>query len=136
MPQKCSICKITKIDADFSLLKRKGNEVLAKSCKECNFEKSSEQKRARELKYQHLWTREDGSKITDPWEVVDDHKIHTCKACNIDKSVQEFVIFGSKYNPKLSMTCKTCLDVLTEEVERRKRGDFKKRMDLEWCEVL
>ena len=36
-----------------------------------------------ELTYQHLWTREDGSKITDPWEIVDDHKDHTCD--NVEK---------------------------------------------------
>ena len=63
-----------------------------------------------ESTYQHLWIREDGSKITDPWEVVDDHKRHTGDKCGKEKSVKEFVIYGSKYNPKLSKVCKICND--------------------------
>ena len=47
---------------------------LAKSCRQCNFKKYEEKGRALELTYQHLWTREYGSKITDLWEIVDDDK--------------------------------------------------------------
>ena len=64
--------------------------------------------KALELAYQHLWIREDGSKITDPWEIVDDHKDHACGKCRKEKSVKEFVIYGSKYNPKLSRVCRVC----------------------------
>ena len=78
-----------------------------------------------ELTYQHLCIREDGSKITDPWEVVDDHKRHTCDKCRKEKSVKEFVIYGSKYNPELSKVCKICNDYYRFENEGHKRGEFK-----------
>ena len=66
-------------------LKRNKEVRLAKSCRECNLKKYQEKKRALELEYQHLWIREDGSKITDPWEIVDDHKNHTCDVCRKEK---------------------------------------------------
>ena len=66
-----------------------------------------------------------GSKITDPWEVVDDHKRHTCDKCRKEKSVKEFVIYCSKYNPKLSKVCRICNGYRRFENERRKRGEFK-----------
>ena len=50
-----------------------------------------------ESTYKHLWIRKDGSKITDPWEIVDDHKDHTCDKCRKEKSVKEFVVHSSKY---------------------------------------
>ena len=65
-------------------------------------------KRVMELEYQHLWIREDGSKITGPWEIVDDHKNNTCIICRKEKSVKEFVIYGSKYIPKLSKAYRVC----------------------------
>ena len=51
---------------------------------------------------------EDVSKITDPMKNVDDHKDHTCDVCRKEKSVKEFVIYGLKYNPKLSKACRVC----------------------------
>ena len=45
-------------------LKRNKEVTLAKSCRECNLKTYEEKKRALELEYQHLWIREDGSKIT------------------------------------------------------------------------
>ena len=52
------------------------------------------------LKYQHLWIRKDGSKTTNPWEIVDDLKRHNCAKCYNEKAVKEFVIYGSKYKLK------------------------------------
>ena len=54
--------------------------------------------------------KKDGSKITDPWKVVDDHKRHKCVKCRKEKAVEKFAICTSKYNPKLSKTCKSCND--------------------------
>ena len=79
-----------------------------------------------ELAYQHLWIREDGSKITEPLEIVDDHKHYACDKCGNEKSVKEFVIYGSKYNPKLFKVCKICNDYCRKESERGKRGECKK----------
>ena len=78
-----------------------------------------------ESTYQHLPIREDGSILTDPWEIVDDHKGHTCDKSRKEKSVKEFVIYGSKYNPKLSKVCRVCNGYRRFEDERRKRGEFK-----------
>ena len=50
----------------FHQIERNKEVRLAKSCKECNLKKYEEKKRALELEYQHIWIREDGSKITDP----------------------------------------------------------------------
>ena len=106
MPQACTICKVLKDESEFNQIKRNNEVRLAKSCRECNLKKYEEKRRALESTYQHLWTREDGSKITDPWEIIDHHKFHTCDKCRKEKSVKEFVIYGSKYNPKLSKLCK------------------------------
>ena len=126
MPQACIICKVLKDESEFNQIKRNNEMRLAKSCRECSLKKYEEKKKALELEYQHLWIREDGSKITDPWEIVDDHKDHTCDKCRKEKSVKEFVIYGSKCNPKLFKTCKRCNDYRRFENERRKRGEFKK----------
>ena len=72
-----------------------------------------------------MWIREDGSKITDPWEIADDHKHDTCDKCRKGKSEKEFVIHGSKYNPKLSKVCKICNDNRRKEIERRKEVSLK-----------
>ena len=77
MRQTCTICKVLKDESEFNQIKRNKEGRLAKSCRECNLKKYEEKKRALELEYQHLWIREDGSKITDPWEIVYDHKDHT-----------------------------------------------------------
>ena len=98
---------------------------LAKSCRDCNSTKSEEKSNVLESTYQHLWIRKDGSKITDPWEVVDDHKHYTCNKCGKVKSVKKFVIYGSKYNPDLSKVCKICNDYRRFVNERRKRGECK-----------
>ena len=39
-----------------------------------NLEKAKNIKKTLKLKYCYLWTRKGGSKITDLWEIVDDHK--------------------------------------------------------------
>ena len=70
-----------------------------------------------ELTYQHLWIREDGSKITDPWEVVDDHKRHTCDKCGKENSVKEFVIYGSKYNRKYIKSVMIIVDLKIKDAE-------------------
>ena len=57
--------------------------------------------------------------------VGDDHKDHTCDKCRKKKSVKEFVIYGSKYNPKLSKVCRICNGYHRFENERRKRGEYK-----------
>ena len=125
MPQECTTSKIIKDESEFSWLNRNRGVQLAKSCRKCNSKKYEEKKRALESTYQHLWIREDGSKITDPWEIVDDHKRHTYDECRKEKSMKEFAIYGSKYNPKLSKACKICNDYRRKENERRKRGEFK-----------
>ena len=125
MPQVCTMCKVLKDKSEFNQINRNNEVRLAKSCRECNSKKSEGKRKALESTYQHLWIREDGSKITDPWEVVDDHKRHTCDKCRKEKSVKEFVIYGSKCNPKLFKTCKRCNDYRRFENERRKRGEFK-----------
>ena len=50
------------------------------------------------------------------------------------KSVKEFVICGSKCNPKLSKVCKRCNDYRRFENERRERGEFKE--EWYWNEYL
>ena len=125
MPQKCTICKITEDESEFNQLKRKVE--LVKSCKECNLEMYEDKKKTLELTYQHLWIRKDGSKVTDPWEIVDDHKRHNCTKCKKEKAVKEFAIYGSKCNPKLSKpkVCKIHNDYRRKEDERRQRDEFK-----------
>ena len=125
MPQLCTISKVFNDETEFNQIKRNNEVRLAKSCRECNLKKSDEKKRALESTYQHLWTRAEGSKITDPWEIVDDHKDHTCDKCRKEQSMEEFVIYGSKYNPKLSKTCRICNGYCRFENERRRRGVFK-----------
>ena len=124
MPQACAMCWVLKDESEFNQIKR-NNERLAKSCRGRNSKKYEEKKKALELAYQHLWIREDGSKITDPWEIADDHKHHTCDKCRKEKSVKEFVIYGSKYKPKLSKVCRVCNGYRRFENERRKRGEYK-----------
>ena len=122
MLQVCIICKVLKDESEFNQIKRKYKVRLAKSFRDCSFKKSEEKRRALESTNQHLWIREDGSKITDPWERVDED--HTCDKYRKEKSVKEFVIYGSKYNPKLSkVCCRVCNDYL--ENERRKEVSLK-----------
>ena len=125
MPQVCTICKVLKDESEFNQIKRNNEVRLAKSCRESNSKKSEEKRKALESTYQHLWIWEDGSKIKDLLEVVDDHKRDTCHKCGKEKSVKWFVIYGSKYNPKLSTVCKICNNCCRLENERRKRGEFK-----------
>ena len=66
MPQACTICKVLKDESEFNQIKRTNEVRLAKSCREYNSKKYEEEKKALELEYQHLWIREDDSKITDP----------------------------------------------------------------------
>ena len=92
-------------------------------------------KKALELTYQHLLIRKDGSKIADPWEIVDDQNCHSCGKCKKAKVVRKFVIYGSIYNPKLSKTCKNCIDYNREQDAKRKRGEYKEECYwlLEWA---
>ena len=124
MPQVCIMCKMLKDESEFNQIKRSNEVKLAKSCREWNLKKSEEKRRALESTHQHLWIREDGSKITDLWDIVDDHKDHACDKCRKEKSVKEFVTYGSKYNLKLSKVCRVCNDYRRLENERRKRGEF------------
>ena len=96
MPQVCTMCKVLKDESEVNQIKRNNEKRLAKSCREWNSKKYEEKKKTLEFEYQ-----EDGSKITDPWEIVYDHKDDTCDICRKEKSVKEFVIYGSKYNSKL-----------------------------------
>ena len=125
MPQVCTMCKVLKDESEFNQIKRNNEVRLAKSCTECNLKNSEQKRRALESTYQHLWIREDGSKITDMWEVVEDLKRHTCDKRRKEKSVKEFVVYGPKYNPKVSKVCTICNDYRRFENERYKRGEFK-----------
>ena len=42
-----------------------------------------------------------------------------------EKSVKEFVIYGSKYNLKLTKVCKRCNGYRRFQNERRKEGEYK-----------
>ena len=66
MPQASTMRKVLKDESEFNQIKGNNEVRLAKSCMECNLKKYEEKRRALELTYQHQWTREDGSKITDP----------------------------------------------------------------------
>ena len=61
-----------------------------------------------EFTYQHSQITKDGSRIIDPWKIADEDKRHNCAKFFKKKSLKEFVICGSKYNPKLSKVCKLC----------------------------
>ena len=50
---------------------------------------------------------------------------HSCDRCGKEKSVKKFVMYDSKYNPKLSKECKICNDYRRFENKRRRRGEFK-----------
>ena len=120
MTQACTTCEVLKDKLEFNQIKRNNEVRLENSCKESNLTKYEEKRRVLESTYQHLWAREDGSKLTDPWEIVDDHKDHTCDKCRKEKSVKEFVIYGSKYNPKFSKVCWVCNGYRRFENERCK----------------
>ena len=107
---------------------------LTKSCKDCSLKKYENEKKGLKLTHQHFWIRKDGSKITDPWEIVYDHKRYNCTKYRKEKTVKESVIYGSKYNPKSCKVCKICNDYRRgEKDEKYKRGEFKMngtRMDI------
>ena len=65
MPQVCTMCKVLKDESEFNQIKKNNEVRLVKPCRECNLKKYEEKRRALESTYQHLWTREDSSKITD-----------------------------------------------------------------------
>ena len=126
MPQVYTMCKVLKDESEFNQVKRNNEVRLAKSCRQCNSKKYVEKSKALESTYQHVWIREDSSKITDLWEIADDHKDHTCYKCR--KSVKKFVTYGSKYSPRLSKACRVCNGYRRFENERRTG-----RMVLEWA---
>lgn len=72
-----------------------------------------------------MFTRKDGSKIADPWDIVDDHKHQNSVKCKKAGVVREFVIYGSKYNPNVSKICKTSIHYHRKEGKRSKLGEFK-----------
>ena len=51
--------------------------------------------------------------------VVSDHKRHNCAKCRNGNIVTEFVIYGSKYNRKLSKTCTISIDYRRKEDEMK-----------------
>ena len=69
---------------------------MPKSCRKYNSKKYEEKKKVLELGHEYLSIRRDGSKITDPWEIVDDRKHHAFDKRGKEKSVKGFVIYGSK----------------------------------------
>ena len=125
MSAKCTICKQILSHDKFNMIKRSGEMILAKSCIQCNIDKMHEVDERQRLKYLHLWTRNDGSKISDPWEIVDDHQYHECNRCRDLCDVKAFALHGTKYNPRLSKACIECIEYSKEGVERRKRGEYK-----------
>ena len=136
IPQKRAICKIIKDESAFNQLKRNiyKNIGLTKSSIDYELEMHQNKKKTLKLRYRNLQMRKDHSKITDPYEVVDDHNCLNCIECRKEKSVKEFVTYGSKCNPKLSKICKNCDDYLRKEHERQKRGEFKD--EWHWTEHL
>ena len=69
--------------------------------------------------------------MTDPWEIVYDHKRYNCTKYRKEKTVKESVIYGSKYNSKSCKVCKIFNDYRRgEKDEKHKRGEFKD----EWCQ--
>ena len=101
MPQVGTLCKVFKNESEFNQIKRSNEVRLAKSCRECNLKKIEEKRRALELTHQHLWIREDGNKITDPWEIVDDHKDHTYDKCRKKKISERICDIWLKTQPKI-----------------------------------
>ena len=134
MSQVCTMCKVLKDESEFNQIKRNSEVNLAKPCRECNLKKYEEKRRALESTHQHLWTREDDSKITDRWEIVENHKDHTCDKYRKEKSENEFVIYGSKYNRNISKLCGVCNGYHRFENERPKKGEFKE--EWHWNEHL
>ena len=121
--QECRICKQTIPLEQFNkILKRWRRKdpppqdffkelIPSKNCIECGKIQTEKSriyaKNKMTAKYKHIWTREDGSTITDPYEIVDDKKLHICSLCKLSCPVREFNITG-KYNPKLTKTCTYC----------------------------
>ena len=104
--KRCRICsQINTIDNFIS----KYTGDIIKVCKICcSMGPEAQEERKRNL-FSHLWTRADGSKITDPWEVVDDGKLHKCVQCKKEKEVKCFNLSGGKLNPRLTKKCHICL---------------------------
>ena len=73
--------RVLKDESEFNQIKRNKQVRWEKPCRECNLKKYEAKRRALESTYQYVWIREDGSMITDLWEIVDDHKDHTCDKC-------------------------------------------------------
>ena len=48
----------------------------------------------KELTYQNLLIRKDGSKTIDLWEIVDDHKRHNYAKGRKERVAREFIIYG------------------------------------------
>ena len=84
-------------------------------------------------KYENIWTRADGSTITDPYEIVDDKQLHKCSKCVNMKPVAEYKIVG-KYNPKLLKTCNECLEAQEIEKEQKRNGTLP-RLEWSWNEM-
>jgi len=104
LSQKCAVCKQTKPADSFNTIKRNGDTKLSESCISCNQIKTKEKNEQKEKEFAHLWTREDGSKITDPYEIVDDNEPRRCNLCHAWKLPKEFSIIGL-INPRLTKGC-------------------------------
>ena len=50
--------------------------VPTRSCTECCQRNNEKYHQTQLQKYKHIWTRADGSTITDPYEIVDDQQLH------------------------------------------------------------
>ena len=85
-------------------MKSKAFVLCLKLCEKCNLEMYNNRKRALKLTYQHLWTRKDCSKLTDQCQIDDNHKHDTCAKCRKEKVLLLFMIYNSKYYPKLFKT--------------------------------
>ena len=82
MSQKCTKCKITKDESELNQdWKSHAKRVIQKCIN--NF-----REKTLEFTYHHLWIRKYGSKITDLWQILDDHKRHNCAKCKKEKVVK------------------------------------------------
>ena len=81
--KRCTIC--SQICDMENFVSRYTGDII-RVCKECCLIGTEGQTERKKMLYAHLWITSDGSKITDPWEVVDAGKTHKCSSC---KKVKE-----------------------------------------------
>ena len=105
--KRCNIC-CQVYDIENFISKYTGN--IIRVCTEYCLLGSEGQKALKGTICAHLRTRCDGSKITDPWEVVDDGKPKKCTSCKKLKAVKDFNLSCGKYSPRLTKLCSVCLN--------------------------